>query len=63
MIEPDAEVIGRKAPYRRIAPFHPGRKAVITRWEWVNSGATREPDPAIYQRDHLRECWILKDGA
>ena len=62
MIDPNVEAVSHRPAYRRIDPFHPGRKTVITEMELLNSGTRREPDAAIYQRDFLRCCWILKDG-
>jgi hypothetical protein len=58
-IDPDAKPIAHDPPYKPIDPSRPGRKVVITRAEITASGA-REPDPASYQYDILRQVWRLK---
>ena len=45
-IPPNIEAIAHVSPYRRIDLEHPIRKRIITRDEWVASGAAREPNPA-----------------
>lgn len=62
MIRGDVEPIGHVPPRKRTDPSHPGRKAFISALEWVDSGTRHEPDPAIYQRDFLRDGWVLKEG-
>lgn len=62
MIARDVVPIGHVPVYRRIDIRYPGRKRVITDFDIINSG-DREPDLAIYRRDYLNCCWVLKDGA
>lgn len=61
MITPDAEPIGNNAPYKRVDLARPNRKRTITALEVAEMGG-REPDPAIYSKDPVRDVWILKDG-
>jgi hypothetical protein len=61
-IPPNIEAIAHVSPYRRIDLEHPIRKRIITRDEWVASGAAREPDPALYGYDPPNRRWVLKEG-
>jgi hypothetical protein len=61
-IPANIEPIAHISPYRRIDPEHPSRKRIITFDEWTASGATREPDPAIYSYDARSRRWVLKEG-
>lgn len=61
MIARDAEPIGHSTPYPRVDIRYIGRKRVITMKDLAESGSMRDPDPAAYEFDYLRQSWILKD--
>ena len=58
MIDPKAEPIGHRSPYKRIDLSRPKRKAVITRKEAVESNEV--PDPALYDYCNVYDIWTLK---
>lgn len=62
MIRANVDPVGHIPPRRRFDPSHPGRKEFISYFEWKQSGATRAPDPAIYEICINRDGWQLKDG-
>lgn len=59
MIDPRAEPIGNRSPYKRIDLASKRRKPVITRQE-IEDNLEPVPDPAFYVLDYLTDNWILK---
>lgn len=59
MIDPKAEPIGHRSPYKRIDLSRPKPKEVITRKEVVETD--KVPDPELYDYCHIYDIWKLKD--
>ena len=61
MIDPKAEPIDHRSPYKRIDLARRKRKAVVTRDDVKAAGTM--PDPAFYDYCHVYDVWNLKEGA
>ena len=59
-IDPKAEPIRNVSVRPRIDICHPGRPRVITRQQ-IEDSIHREPDPAVYERDHYTGNFTLRD--
>ncbi len=57
MIDPKAEVLQNRSPYKPIDLRL--RREIITRQQ-VENNEVREPDPEAYQFDYLADLWRLR---